>query len=217
MSFQPLWEISALQAAPALAPAGEVLSFPESVEDPETAPLGLVPDLEAETEVEPDSEALLERLEAARQEGHAAGVQEAQAEMAPDLEALRAQVKELEELAAGLESAKAGQAKESAEQAVAIALALSRRVLGDSLIHAPHALEELVLRTLSRFPSGGRVRVHVPAARAEAIQALLAKQEVEVVAEAEMSGGCRVEREGCEVDASIEVLLSELDAGLAAP
>ena len=219
MSFQPLWEISALQAPP--PPAGEVLSFPENMEDPETAPLGLVPELvpelEAEPEVEPDSEALLERLEAARLEGHAAGLAEARAELAPELEALRAQIEDLEKLASGLELVGEAQAKESAEQAVAIALALSRRVLGDSLIHAPHALEELVLRTLSRFPSGGRVRVHVPAARAESIQALLAKQEVEVVAEAEMSGGCRVEREGCEVDASIEVLLSELDAGLAAP
>lgn len=213
MSFQPLWEISALQAD---APAGEVLSFPECEEDPETAPLGLVPDLEPEPEEEADSEAVLERIEAARQEGHEAGVVEARAAVEPELEALRAQVKELEALASGLDKAGEAQAQESASQAVAIAMTLSRRVLGDTLIHAPQALEALVLKTLSRFPSGGRVRVHVPKARAESIQALLAAQEVEVVGEAAMDGGCRVERDGCEVDASIQALLAELDAGLAA-
>ena len=57
MSFQPLWEISALQAPP--PPAGEVLSFPENMEDPETAPLGLVPELVPDTvrEGAPENEA----------------------------------------------------------------------------------------------------------------------------------------------------------------
>ena len=214
MSFQPLWEISALRSD---APAGEVLSFPDCEEDTEAGPLELVPELPPEPEEEPDSEELLERLEAARAEGHAAGLEQGKGELEPELEALRAQVSELQGLIEGLKGSGEEQAQDSASQAVAIALALSRRVLSDSLIHQPQALEGLVLRTLSRFPSGGRVRVHVPPARVESIQALLASQEVEVVADPEISGGCRVERDGCQVDASVEALLSELDASLATP
>jgi flagellar biosynthesis/type III secretory pathway protein FliH len=149
--------------------------------------------------------------------GRAEGMAQAQEEMAQEAEALQLRLSELEQCLAGLELVRVEQAEQSAEQAVSIAVALSKRVLGDTLVHTPKALEGLVLRTLSRFPSGGRVRVHVPQQREQDIEALLAAQEVEVVGEAQMEGGCRVEREGCEVDASITSLLAELDAALVGP
>ncbi|MFT5583646.1 MAG: flagellar biosynthesis/type III secretory pathway protein FliH [Cognaticolwellia sp.] len=212
MSFQPLWEIAALQAD---APAGEVLGFPESEELAQVAPLELVP--QAEPEPEPDSDELLARLEEAQEAGRTEGQAQAREELAEEAQVLRTRLSELEQCLAGLELVRAEQAEQSAEQAVSIAVALSRRVLGDTLIHTPRALESLVLSTLSRFPSGGRVRVRVPQDRVEGLQELLAAQEVEVLGDSEMEGGCRVERDGCEVDASLQSLLSELDAALEAP
>jgi flagellar biosynthesis/type III secretory pathway protein FliH len=198
-------------------PAGEVPGSLEGGEDSALSASGLVPEPEPEPEPEPDSEELLARLEAALETGRAEGQAQAREELAQEAKAFRTRVSELEQCLAGLDLIKSEQAEQSAEQAVAIAVALSRRVLGDTLVHSPRALEALVLRTLSRFPSGGRVRVHVPQDRVEGLQELLKVQEVEVIGDPRIDAGCRVERDGCEVDATLQSLLSELDAALEAP
>jgi flagellar biosynthesis/type III secretory pathway protein FliH len=57
----------------------------------------------------------------------------------------------------------------------------------------------------------------VPQDRVEGLQELLKVQEVEVIGDPRIDAGCRVERDGCEVDATLQSLLSELDAALEAP
>ena len=214
MSFQPLWKVPTGDAD---VSAGEVPGALEDGEDAALSASGLVPEPEPEPEPEPDSEELLARLEAALETGRAEGQAQAREELAQEAKDLRTRVSELEQCLAGLDLIKAEQAEQSAEQAVSIAVALSQRVLGDTLVHTSRALEALVMRTLSRFPSGGRVRVHVPQDRVEGLTELLKTQEVEVIGDSRIDAGCRVERDGCEVDATLQSLLSELDAALEAP
>lgn len=207
MSFRPLWEVAGLRrSAPTAvldsAPSPPSLELVEGAEELEAPLLG--------------EEDLAEARAAGHELGLAEGFAQAQAQGRGEKKALEERIAELEALVEGLELHSQAQAQDSAAQAVAVCAALTRRVLGDTLIHQPQALEGLVLDSLTRFPGGGQVQVRVPEARVVALRTLLARHPVEVVGDPEMAGGCVLERAGCRIDASVDALLQGLDEALKA-
>lgn len=203
--------VSLFEAVPRRVPqfrsiGGPVVEAPPPVEVVAPEPLPGPRLVEPEPE-EPDLETLLAEAEA---RGRQAAALELEAERAGvrDTQAL------LDSLVAQIEVASKAAQEDLSGQVAELVLFLGRRVVGDSLALHPRALEEVVRAAVGRFPHGSKLDVRVAPRDQERVQAWL--PEVVVTPDEALSGGCVIQAQTGEVDASLGAVSESLEAAVRA-
>jgi len=131
---------------------------------------------------------------------------------------------ELEQLASVLSAGAADLArlhKQTLDRAAGdiadLILALTRRLLGDSLVVHPDALPTLIHRALERFPEKEDLRIRVPADLAEAVrEAVDPGLKAAVEADPGVSGGCVLESRHGSVDATVDAAMEGVEEAVQA-
>lgn len=159
----------------------------------------------------PTAEEIETMFEDARREGFAAG-------FVDGTEAARQQVARLAELADTLDAALARLDGEVAEEVVALAIEVARKMVRHTLADHPAAINEVVRDAMHQLPQS-RVTIHVNPDDAALVREFLAEQgghqpprfiEDEGIAR----GGCRLLAEGSEIDATLETRWRRILEGL---
>lgn len=157
----------------------------------------------------------------ARAQGFARGYEEGLARAAADGEEL------LERARRALESAaeeRARLAEGAAAELVDLAVSIARQVLGRELLADPAAVVELARSAVSRARDEVRLRLRahpaftadLEAARAELLAAVAGLQELEIVADGQLSPGCVLEGRWGAVDGTVDTQLAQAGQSLRA-
>lgn len=148
----------------------------------------------------------------ALQEGERAGFERATAATRPVLDRLAQSLKEIGEIRARVRN-------EAERDAVALSLAIARRILRREISIDPDAVHGLVLAALEKLQSREITRVRVSPDQEESIRRCLAAAHagaVEVFADPSLSAGdVVVETSRGNLDASIDTQLAEIERGFA--
>ncbi len=183
--------------------AAEESGFEESAPGEETA-LGQ-PALDAERSY---SEEEVDRM---RTESFQLGVLEGRQEAELELERIRVQQKALEELAEGLEGLRKKIHKEISHEVADMVLFAARRVVGETLAVHPAALIKLVEGAIARLPGDDEVRIRIRPEAEEIVRGALGMRRPFVIeVDEELEGGCVVEADVGEVEASLEAAFAGL-------
>lgn len=172
---------------------------------PVHAPAPVEPDATEETQGPaiqlPTAEEIETMFEDARREGFAAG-------FVDGAEAARQQVARLAELTDTLDASLARLDGEIAEEVVALAIELARRMVRRTLAEQPAAINEVVREAMQQLPQS-RITIHVNPDDAALVREFLAEQGAHQPArlvedEGVARGGCRLQSENSEIDATLE-------------
>lgn len=182
------------------------------------------PALPAETQREPAPEAPSEpaiqlptaadieaMFEQGRREGFAAGFMDG-------VEAARQQVARLAELADALDAALLRLDGEIAEQVVALAVDVARKMVRHTLADHPAAINDVVREALQQLPQA-RVTIHVNPDDAALVREFLAEHAAHaphrlVEDDTIARGGCRLQSESSAIDATLETRWRRILEGL---
>jgi vacuolar-type H+-ATPase subunit E/Vma4 len=231
-SFDPLWKIADREFTSADASLGRrgLAAFSphlgralRSVEEPASVPVPTGDSLPGAVVLEPEPydpasdgwirvEEHQESLERAGRE-HA---EEARAELLAELdgrhERLGELVTEFERLVVERFEAKKEVLAEASEAVAELVLALSRRVVGETLAVHPRSLRHLVLQAMERLPGEDAVQVRV---RPEDLPVLEAhtdsRRPITWVPDLQLEGGIVVQTDLGQVAASLEIAFTALD------
>lgn len=197
---------------------------PRSFDEPAEAEMP--PEAEAETPSEPEqgpatdlppgfhlptAEEIEAMHEEARKEGYAAGYEDGAAR--GRLEAAR-----LHDLAGALEHSLARLDKDVAEELVALAVELARRMVGRTLAERPEAVVETVKAALAQLPHNN-IRIHLHPDDVALVRDYLAEHQAHaghrIVEDDEVTrGGCRLDTGGSGIDATVETRWRRILEGL---
>lgn len=155
-------------------------------------------------------------LDAVIAEAYARGRADAEAACAPKLARLERELAVLPAIVAGADTVRATALREASDDIGRIVAALGARLLGATMIDAA-VVARTVRESLDRMQTRDPVRVRVSPAVADKIRAGLAGEaQVEVVADASVTGGAVLESEGARIDATLGAALEGLDRAIAA-
>jgi len=171
-----------------------------------------IPDLGIDLEEEvPDPEAV---VDAARAEGRseaAAAAQETIDALTAELEVLRREKALAAELLDGVETLRRDALAQASQDLTDLALAMARRVVGDSIAMDPSALLGIVTRALDRLPGEDIVTVRVRPEDLQMLEGRLrSRRAVKLLTDPDLEGGCLLEADFGMVDASLEAAMEGL-------
>lgn len=163
-----------------------------------------------EDDDEPEDEEEVVDLDALIAEAEHKALLKARAELIPEREALRAEQERTAAL--GMEvAALRGRILDGLSHDISnVVLGVTRRVVGDAMVHHPDALKRVIEDAVGRFPERSGLHVRVAPEDVERVRGWLG--DAEVVADEAVSGGCIVDGEEGAVDASLEAVYEGLDA-----
>lgn len=211
------WALPSLEAAP-----GEPAYLPETpIASAETSPAVALAQSE-EVELESVKPLTLDELEAIRQDAYNEGfaVGEKDGFHAGQLKAkheadviLQAKLSRLEQLMGQLLAPIAEQDRQIEQALVQLVSQISRQVIRRELLCDSSQLTQVLRGALKLLPMGaGNVRIHINAQDFELVKALRERHEENwriLEDEQLQAGGCRVETEHSQIDASIETRLEQ--------
>jgi len=172
-----------------------------------------VPDLGIDLEDDPipDSQAALDAARAEGREEAAAAAQEAIDALTAELEEARRGQALTNDLSEGVERLRGEALARAAEDLTALALAMTRRVVEDSLAFEPSALLGIVKRALDRLPGEDVVTIRVRPEDLSLLESRLrSRRAIKLVTDPDLHGGCLLEADFGTVDASIEAAMEGL-------
>lgn len=164
------------------------------------------PDPEPSPEPPPDIEALVAAAEKRGRERALIELAPRQQEAAREIEQLRAVAQELGSLRARI-------LQDASAEIAGIVLGVARRVLGDALVLHPDALQNVVTGAVGRFPDPSCLTVRVAPDDVERVGGWLPS--CQVLPDPSISGGCAVEAESGQVEASLETVMEGLETAVA--
>jgi len=96
-----------------------------------------------------------------------------------------------------------------------LVLALSRRVVGDSLAYNPEALPKLVENAIAQMPEEDEILIHVAPDDVECVKdSLSEKMRDQVVANPELEAGCIIETQYASIDSSLDAVLEGIESAV---
>ena len=196
--FEPLFGRKGAGAGPVgFTPLHESLGQPGPARAPTPEPTGPV-----------DLDALLA-------EAHEAGAAEARAELEgriAELEAALATVGPALDQVAGLRRSAVRQA---ASDVGALVLAVTRRIVGDSLALHPEALPRVLEEAVATLDDDDELRIRVARDDVERAREVLGEARAEqVTGDPSIDGGCRVEARHAAIDATVEAAVDAVETAV---
>ena len=169
-----------------------------------------------EEELEQDPEVDLETLVLAAREQ---GASEVRAQLQAQLDELQGQLAEvtaerdaLAQLDAALHTFRAEAREQAVDDVVQLALAMARRIVGESLALHPDALPGVVRGVLEQLPSEDEITVKVRPEDAAAIETRLrGRRGVKVGVDSNIDAGCVVEATFGTIDATLDTAMAGLE------
>jgi flagellar biosynthesis/type III secretory pathway protein FliH len=152
-----------------------------------------------------------EDVDRMRTESFQLGVLEGRQEAELELEHIRVQQKALEELAEGLDGLRKKIHKDISHDVAEMVLFAARRVVGETLAVHPPALIKLVEGAIARLPGDDEVRIRIRPEAEEIVRGALGMRRPFVIeVDEDLEGGCVVEADVGEVEASLEAAFAGL-------
>ena len=135
---------------------------------------------------------------------------EAQAEVAEDRNALASALAELETATSTVHGLKHEALSEGAQDMAAVILAVTERVLKQSLALHPDALKTVIQRALEQLPEAEQITVHVSPGTLAQVNTLN-EPRCRIVADGDVEAGCVLRSSRVTVDATVEATIKGVD------
>jgi len=168
-------------------------------------------DLEEDAAAGPTSQAALDAARAEGREEAAAAAQEVIDALKQELDEARRGRELTEGLYDGVETLRRQALAQAAQDLTDLALAMTRRVVEDSMAFEPAALLGIVKRALDRLPGEDVVTIRVRPEDLSLLESRLRpRRAVKLVTDPDLHGGCILEADFGTVDASLEAAMEGL-------
>lgn len=206
------WEPPAFDGDEADSDSAAAATAPEEYAPPPPPPRDAVPEAPSEPPIQLPTAADIEAMfEDARREGFAAG-------FVDGADAARQQAARLATLADALDDGLAQLDGEIAEQVVALAIEVARKMVRHTLADHPAAINEVVREALQQLPQS-RIAIHINPDDAALVREFLAEhgghQPHRLIEDDSIArGGCKVMSDNSEIDATLATRWRRILEGL---